>query len=87
MVALSLRLAGHPNELEFELADETFRPLIGELRIVSPLLAAKLEDAVVVGTGALELDERDVEFVATAARVVAKGDLVHDPALDRLGQL
>jgi hypothetical protein len=87
MVTLTLGLAGNANDLELELADESLRPLIGELRIVSPLLAAKVEDAVVAGSGTLQLDEREVEFLATAARVVAKGDLVHDPTLDRLAQL
>ena len=87
MVPLSLTMAERHLGLDVELADETLRPFLGELRVVSPLLASKIEDAVLSHAGVIELDEREVGFLATAAAVLLKGGLIDDPELRVLAEL
>ena len=73
-------------EVTVVLDDETLRPLISDLQIVSPALAEKFEDAAFVPFQALVLDEREVELLASAAKTVSNG-LVDDPALEQLAEL
>jgi hypothetical protein len=87
MVPLSFTMAERGVALDVELADETFRPLLGELRIASPLLASKVEDAAISHDPVIELEEREIEFLATAATVLLKGGLIDDPELRVLAEL
>jgi hypothetical protein len=73
-------------ELVVDLDDDTVLPLTGALQIASPVLAEKFEDAVFVPLQVLLLDEREVEFLAAAAKTVSNS-LVEDPALEQLVDL
>jgi len=88
MVPLTLRMPERGLQLTVMLADETFRPLIGELRIASTQLADKLEQAALNRDQQItELDQRETGLVAVAARVLLESNLVDDPELEHLAQL
>jgi hypothetical protein len=86
MIAISFR-AADGLLLDVSLQPETVTPLIGELRIVSPVLAAKVEDAVHQDVADVWLDDEEVEFLAAAANVVRKSDRIDDSELDRITEL
>jgi hypothetical protein len=74
--------------LAVNLADSTIQPLVGELAVVSPRLADKVQQAAFdVSSNVVLLDEEEVEFLAAAALVVSKSVLDDDPELDRLAGL
>ena len=82
----TLTLQTPDQELVVDLDDETIRPLVGDLRIASPALAEKFEEAVFVPLQVLLLDEREVELLAAAAKTVSNS-FVEDPALEQLAHL
>jgi hypothetical protein len=73
-------------ELDVALHDETMTALLGELRIMRPLLAGKVEDAIRNHLVAVALTEDEVEYLTAAANVVSKSDRVDDTELDRIAQ-
>jgi hypothetical protein len=88
MMPLTFRMPERGIELTVGLNDATFRPLLGELRIVSPLLATKIEDvAVDAGDHVVELDERETTFLASAAATLLRSPLVDDPELEQIAEL
>ena len=87
MVPLHLRMRRRGLALDVELEDETVRPLLGELRIVSPLLASRIEDAVAAHDPVVHLDDDEVEYLRTAARVLVTNPRVTDPELRLIAQL
>jgi len=72
--------------LDVTLQEETFAALVGELRIVSPLLAGKVEDAV-RDDGAVWLEDEEVEFLAAGANIARKSDRAEDTELERIARL
>ena len=67
---------------------DTFRPLVGELRLVRPKLAAAIEQAGFGYTEPLiELGDGDAATLSLAARVLRESLLLDDPALEQLAQL
>jgi hypothetical protein len=73
-------------ELNVELGDATLRPFLGEIRIVSPALADKVENAALHDTP-VDLDEREIQFVASAAQTLRQSSLVDDSELDEIARL
>ena len=73
-------------ELSVMFGDETFRPFVGEVRILSPGLAAKLERAA-LDDHTVDLDERETECVSSAAQALLRSALVKDPELDHIAEL
>ncbi len=70
------------------LGAETFRALLGELRIVSPALADRVEPAAVErGDRVVELDARETTLLASAAETLLQSPLVDDPELEQIAQL
>jgi hypothetical protein len=63
---------------------DTFRPLVGELRLARPDLAAAIEDLTLE---TITLRDGDTAALAVAARVLLESQLVEDPALERLAEL
>lgn len=83
----TLTIRAPDQELVVDVDDETIRPLVGDLQIVSPVLAEKFEVAAFVPLQVLLLDEREVELLAAAAKTVSNSSFVEDRALERLAQL
>lgn len=63
---------------------DTFRPLIGEVRLARPDLAAAIED---ITLATITLHDGDTAALAVAARVLLESDLVDDPALEKLAEM
>jgi hypothetical protein len=86
VIALTLRHDGRNIAVELQL--ETFRPLVGELRLSRPKLAAAVQQA---GRGytapSVDLHDGDVAAIAVAARVLRESLLLDDPALEQLAEL
>jgi hypothetical protein len=88
VIPITFRLPDRGLELDVQLADETFRPLIGELRLARPQLASRVEQTVLAGsTSFVEVHDRDAAALAVAARVLLESRLVDDSALEHLAQL
>jgi hypothetical protein len=81
-----LTIATPEREIEIPLKEDTFEPLVRQLHIVSPLLAAKIEDAA-HASASLQLNAEELEYLGTAAAVVDKGGRVNDPGLRLLAML
>jgi hypothetical protein len=63
---------------------DTFRPLIGEVRLSRPDLAAAIED---VTRETIPLRDGDTGVLAIAARLLLESRLVDDPGLEHLARL
>jgi len=72
--------------LDVRLQRETVTLLISQLRIVSPILADKVEEAV-LHTAPVQLEDEEVEFLAAAARLVSKNDRIDESELERIAAL
>ena len=85
---IALMFAHAAGETSVELQLETFRPLLGELRMSRPKLALAVEQA---GLGyaapRVQLHDGDVSALAIAARVLRESLLLDDPALEQLAEL
>jgi hypothetical protein len=73
--------------IDVTLQDETIEPLLGQLRIAAPLLAAKVEDALRSESPQVRLDEHEDELLAAAANVVGKSDRIDDTELERIAAM
>lgn len=87
MTSISFRAPGSGVALDVILANKTFKALVGELQIVSPILADKVDHAVGQPRHIVLLQEDEVELLAAAARVVSKSDTLDDSDLERLALL
>jgi hypothetical protein len=81
---LSFLLVDTGELLKVKLKLDTFRPLVGEVRLTRPDLAAAIED---LSREQVMLRDGDTAAVAVAARVLLESKLVDDPALARLAEL
>jgi hypothetical protein len=87
MTPLSFR-AADGLELDVQLRDETVPPLLDALRIASPLLVTKIEDALRNPPAhVVELEEEEVEFLSAAANTVRRSHRIADSELDRIALL
>lgn len=87
MIPISFRAPDSELALDVTLANETVEPLMDQLRIVSPLLADKVDDARRESPHVVVLQKEEVELLAAAAHVVSKSHRVDDSELERLAQL
>jgi hypothetical protein len=87
-ISLTFRLPDSRRDVAVPLELETFRPLIGELRLTRPDLAARIEAAGrAAGSPIIALRDGDLEALAVAARLLRESQLVTDPALQQLAAL
>ena len=86
MIPLSFRAPDSGLTLDVTLANKTLKPLVGELWIVSPILADKVGHAVRQPGHIVLLQEHEVPLIAAAAKTVSNS-LVDDPALEQLRAL
>ena len=85
MTAIKIRAPGL--EPHVVLDTKTIKPLLGELQIVSPVLADKIEQAAFdTSPQPLELNEEETHLLVAAARVVSNS-LVDDSELDRIARI
>jgi hypothetical protein len=88
MVALTLQMPEHAPDFGCSLTDDAFEAFLGELRIVSPALADKLQRHVTSSSKVfVELDARETGFIASAANTVLQSRLVEDDCLELLAEL
>jgi len=63
---------------------DSFRQLVGDVRLARPDLAAAIEDVI---AETITLRDGDTAALAVAARILLESQLVEDPALERLAEL
>jgi hypothetical protein len=79
----TLKLRMPDREMSVVLGDATLRPFLGALRLVSPELAVRLEDAA-FRDYPVDVDEREIELLASAAQRVRQSPPVEDPELEQM---
>ncbi len=83
-IQLNFVVADSGESVSVDLRLDTFRPLVGEVRINRPDLAAEIEDTT---TDTIMLRDGDTAALAIAARVLRESLLLDDPALEQLAEL
>jgi hypothetical protein len=74
--------------LDVTLQRTTFTSLLGVIRIASPALADKVQDAARDGaTHVVNLGEDEVEFLSAAANTRRKSERIDDTELDRIAEV
>ena len=86
MIRLAVR-APDGMALEMALKHRSAVALLGELRIVSPALADKVQDVIFLNASHMQLDHRELNLLAVAAENVCHSPLIEDPELEKLAQL
>jgi hypothetical protein len=84
IIQLNFVYADTGDQFTVSLKLDSFRPLVGEVRLNHPDLAATIED---VSRETIPLRDGDVEALSIAARVLLESQLVDDPALEQLAEL
>ena len=87
MIPFVFRMPDRGLELQVALDDATFRPLVGQIRVIRPDLADAVERSAIDEKLIVELDDADVDALALAARVLRESQLVNDPELEKLAEL